>query len=235
MKADLRSWYNSALLRLPPQQRMEKTMRLFIPMPVVTSALTFVASFIILFPAPALAEDRHEDHEALRHLLKQSVEALNSGNIESLRGFVTPDVLVTTVEQQRSGGFDDFKRYYDSQFNAPDATLSTISFQPVADEVTKFLDPNVGVVSGTSTDTYKFKDGEVREMSSRWTSTVIKDGTQWKIAAIHFGVNFLENPVVDAMRSYILKIGIGCVVAGLIIGALMASRFGRRIVPRAQA
>lgn len=210
-------------------------MRPFLPKPTVTSALTLAASFILLFPAPSCAEDRHADHEALRALLKQSVEALNSGNIESLRAFVTPDVLVTTVEQQRSGGFDEFKRYYDGQFNAPNATLSTISFQPVADEVTKFISPNVGVVSGTSTDTYKFKDGDVREMSSRWTSTVIKDGAQWKIAAIHFGVNFLQNPVVGAMQSFILKVAVLCAAAGVILGAIMARKFGRRVASRAHS
>ena len=169
-----------------------------------------------------LAEDRHEDHEALRALLKQSVTALNSGNIEALRAFMIPEVLVTTAEQHRSHNFDEFKKYYDGLFNGPDAKLASISFQPSADDLTKFIDNNVGVVTGTSNDTYKFKDGDSRAMISRWTATLLNDGGQWKVASFHFGVNFMDNPVLDAVKAFMIKLGIGCILGGLLIGFLAA-------------
>lgn len=180
------------------------------------------------FASLALAEDRHEDHEALRALLKQSVSALNSGNIEALRGYTVPDVLVTTAEQHRSNSFDEFKKYYDGLFSGPDASLTKVSFQPVADDLTRFISENVGVVTGTSNDSYTFQDGEVRSMATRWTGTLVKEGGQWKIASFHFGVNFTENPVVDAMKSFILKAAIGSGLIGLILGFLVAKASMRK-------
>jgi hypothetical protein len=69
---------------------------------------------------------------------------------------------------------------------------------------------------------YKFKDGDVRSMTSRWTSTIVKDGAQWKVASFHFGVNFMDNPVVDAIQNFITKVAIGCGLLGLLIGFLIA-------------
>src|SRR5262245_13527522 len=86
---------------------------------LLRGALSVLVCLTTFAVSVSSAEERHEDHEALRALLKQSVGALNSGNIESLRAFAIPNVLVTTAEQHRSKNFDEFKNYYDGLFKGP--------------------------------------------------------------------------------------------------------------------
>lgn len=180
------------------------------------------------FLIPAQAEERQQDHDALRALLKTSVEALNKGQLESIRPLALPDVIVTTAEQHRSSSFDDFKKYYESLFQGPGLRLASVTFQPVADDLTKFIDTNVGLVSGTSTDVYTFKNGDVKTMKSRWTSTLVKSGDQWKIASIQFGVNFMKNPVVDGLAVSAVKLAAACVLCGLLLGYLGGRVFSKK-------
>jgi ketosteroid isomerase-like protein len=162
-------------------------------------------------------EDRHEEHEALRQLLTTVTTALNTRNLDALDNAFTRPASITSVDQQVFTDVSGFKDYYRQLFEGPKARIKTASFVPDADERTTFLSPTVGICRGSSRDTYHFTDGDERTMDTRWTATLVKESGGWKVAALHLGVNFLNNPVLTAAkRAVYIAAGVG-LFAGIIV------------------
>src|SRR5262249_9599435 len=121
-----------------------------------------------------------------------------------------------------------FKKYYLGLFDGPNAMLTKMETRLAADELTLFLDDDTGIAYGTSQDTFHFKDGDVRTMNTRWTAGTQKEGGQWKLVNAHFSANLLDNPVLDASKSYAKKLAIGAAIGGIVIGALVALLLRRK-------
>lgn len=170
----------------------------------------------------AFAEERAQDHDELRAMLKTATEAMNSRNFDALAPLFYNKFSITTVDQKLFTGLADFKAYYDGLYSGANAPLKSIVFNPEADALTEFIGDNVGLTHGTSTDTYTFSDGDTRVMTSRWTATVYKDNGKWKIVNLHIGANLFDNPVVSSVKSYAYKAGLGAGIGGLVVGFLVA-------------
>jgi hypothetical protein len=164
------------------------------------------------------AQDRSQDHDELRALLKAMTEAMNSRNLKTIAPLLHDKFSITTVDQQVFTTLPDFESYFNNLFNGDKALLKSITFNPTADVLTEFVGENIGLSHGTSTDTYLFTDGETRVMSSRWTAVVYKDNGKWKVLSVHIGTNLLDNPVITALKSKLYQIGIGAGLAGLLLG-----------------
>jgi ABC-type oligopeptide transport system substrate-binding subunit len=175
-----------------------------------------------LAAASAFAEDRRQDHEELRAMLKTATDAMNSKNFDALTPLFHTNFSITTVDQKLFTNLADFKSYYEALFNGDKAPLKSITFNPEADALTEFVGDDIGLSHGTSTDTYTFSDGDTRVMTSRWTATVFKDGGRWKILNLHIGTDLLANPVVSTLKSYVYKAGLGAGLGGLIVGFAVA-------------
>ena len=175
-----------------------------------------------LVAASASAEDRQQDHDELRQMLKTATDAMNSKNLDALAPLFYTKFSITTVDQKLFTNLADFKAYYESLYNGDKAPLKSIVFKPEADALTEFVGDNIGLSHGTSTDTYTFSDGDTRVMASRWTATVFKDNGKWKILNLHIGTDLLTNPVVTTLKSYVYKAGIGAGLGGLIVGFAVA-------------
>jgi ketosteroid isomerase-like protein len=172
--------------------------------------------------AQPVAANREQDHEELRALLKSARDAVNAKNFEALKPIFHEKFSITTVDQKVFTNFDDFKKEFATLFTGDKAPLKSITFNPEADALTEFVGDNIGLSHGSSKDTYVFSDGDTREMTSRWTATVIKDNGKWKILNLHIGTNLLDNPVTEAAKSYLYKVGIGAGIGGLLLGFVLA-------------
>ena len=188
-------------------------------LPVKCLLLCFV---LALVAANAQAEDRQQDHDELRQMLKTATDAMNSKNLDALAPLFYNKFSITTVDQKLFTNLADFKAYYEGLYSGDNAPLKSIAFKPEADALTEFIGDNIGLSHGTSTDTYTFSDGDTRVMTSRWTATVFKDNGKWKILNLHIGADLLENPVVSTLKSYVYKAGIGAGLGGLIVGFAVA-------------
>ncbi len=178
--------------------------------------------FCLLVTATTRAQNRDADHEELRALLRIATEAMNAKSFDTLDALFHSKFSVTTVDQKLFTNFADFKAYYEGLLNGPNAPVKSIVFNPEADALTEFVGDNIGLSHGISRDTFTFADGDVRTMESRWTATLIKEGSRWKILNLHIGTNLLDNPVTEAAKSYVYKVGIGAGLGGLVLGFLLA-------------
>ncbi len=181
-----------------------------------------VCSAIFLIAGGAAAEERQQDHDELRALLRTATEAMNSKNFDALTPLFHGKCSITTVDQKLFTNVADFKTYCEGLSKGDKAVVKSIVFKPEADALTEFVGDNIGLSHGVSTDAYTFPDGDVRTMTSRWTATVIKDNGKWKILNLHIGTNFLDNPVVAALKGYVYKAGLGGGAGGLIVGFAVA-------------
>ena len=191
--------------------------------------LVALVVLILGVPTGALAqEERKQDHDQLRALMKKGAEALSTRNLDVMAPYVHPDFTVVTIDNKKLKGIAELKAYYDSLFEGKGALLKAIEVRPEADEATDFLDANSGVSFGTSNDRYTFLDGDVREMKSRWSAVVQKDGDTWKLVNVHFSANILDNPVLNAAKSALRNTMLIAGAVGLLVGVAIGFLLRRR-------
>lgn len=181
-----------------------------------------------LVSTPLCAEERHADHEALRAILKRGAEALNTGNFDAMAPFLHSQFTIVTVDNQKFTTLDAFRTYWNGLFKGEKRMLDKIETNPVADDLTRFLAEDVGVTHGVSSDTYHFRDGDVRKMQVRWTAVVAREGGVWKLVKLHMSSNLLDNPVLDAVRQTATRTAALAGGAALALGVLLGYLLGRR-------
>jgi uncharacterized protein (TIGR02246 family) len=199
----------------------------------------FALCLALILPAAALVQsasalaqpkpaDRKEDHDALRTLLAQGAEALNKRNFDTIAKSVHPNFVIITADNQKHVGLDAFRKYYTGLFDGPNAVLKNFEAKVTADDETRFVEANTGVSYGTSQETYTFRDGDVRTMQTRWSAVMKKENDGWKLVNVHFSASVLDNPVVEGVKSFYVKLAIGAAVLGLLIGAALLALMRRR-------
>lgn len=201
-------------------------------MRVLASVLIFLAGTVFFAECSVGAEPRAEDHDALRSLMGNVVVAMNNRDVPMLMNNLAKDFSVTTVEQQTFTSAKELEDYFEKTFKSTDSIVTDLKISPQADVLTKFTGVNSGFSYGKNLETYTMKDGRKVDMESRWTAALVKENDQWKIAAIHAGVNFLKNPVVEKLGSVMLKTAIlsflcGAFVVFLALFVLRRARAGR--------
>src|SRR5262249_47056098 len=190
-----------------------------------------IALFLLAVPGVVLAQapkPEEQDHAVLRALLVKGAEALNSRKFDAIAPSLDAGFTIITVDNQKLVGLDAFKNYYAGLFDGPSALFNKIEFNVVADDLTRFLDPTTGIVYGTSEETYTFKNGDVRKMKTRWSAVTRKDGNDWKLVNVHFSTSILDNPVLDAARSFTSKAAAGAAAIGLLVGIVLMALLRRR-------
>jgi len=172
--------------------------------------------------------DTQADHDALRSLRKEAAESLNTKNFDRLSPLLDKSFTITTVDNHNFKNPQDFKSYWEGLFSGNKAVLKSIEVDPTADALTEFLSPDVGIVYGSSTDTYHFTDGDTRKMNTRWTAVVRKNPNGWKLVSIHFSANLFHNPVLaDAKRSAYWY-GAAGIILGFILSLLLTCCYRSR-------
>jgi ketosteroid isomerase-like protein len=155
------------------------------------------------------AANRDADHAALRGLLAKAVKAIEARDMDGLKGCFAQPFVFTAIDQTVITSIEQLRAFNDKVFAGKDAPMKKIEIKPEADALTKFLSDNVGYCVGKSTETYTMKDDRAFTMANRWTATVVKEGGEWKIAAVHAGVNFMDNPILTARSmSFWGKLGV---------------------------
>lgn len=162
----------------------------------------FAVFFLVVLPKVAAeqptAGSRKADHEALRALKTKVVAAINAQDLDALASCFTHTFAFTGADQTLVTTPSELKAYYQRIFTQTDSPVTAIQTEAEAGALTCFIDANAGYCYGTSTDTYTLRGGRKVCMENRWTATVVKSDGGWKVATAHVGVNFLDNPVLDA-------------------------------------
>ncbi len=184
---------------------------------------------LLLAPLAAAEEPDHAIHQELRGILTTVQSAVNSGNYDAMLPVLSNEIRATTITQETISGHAGVSAYFKKWFG-PGGYLKKLEMKLTADDLTELSgDKTWGIVRGSAIETYTLADGRVFPMPTRWTATVAKerDG-HWRLRAIHFGTNFLDNPILDEAKRKAKQYTMAGAGGGLLAGLLLGFLFGRR-------
>jgi ketosteroid isomerase-like protein len=167
----------------------------------------------------AQQEPDHETHEALRGLLKEVVAAINTAQYDKMLPYLAENVEATSITQETMSGRAEVARYFKEWFG-PGAYMKRMEMKLEPDKLTEFSpDKSWGLVRGKALEHYEANDGDVFDFTTRWTAVMVRgDDGQWRLRAIHFGTNNLDNPVLTKVKNTLIRDGIIGAIVALAIG-----------------
>ena len=196
----------------------------------MTFARTLCVLAVLWAAAPAVAEESdHAIHEELRGVLHEITGAITSGQYDRMLPYLTEDVEVTSVTQEVMGSRADVSRYFQEWFG-PSGYMRRMEMKLDADRLTELSpDKSWGLVRGRALEHYEAKDGDVFDFVERWTAVLVRsDDGKWRLRAIHFGTNHLDNPVLSKVQRTLTRYAIVAASASLAVGLLLGWWLARR-------
>jgi len=178
----------------------------------------------------ALAQEPdHAIHEELRAILREVVTAMNTGQYDGMLPVLTENVEATSLTQEVMSGRADVSKYFKEWFG-PSGYMRKMDIKFDADKLTDLsADKSWGLARGKALEHYEAKDGDTFDFVTRWTAVMIRDTDgKWRLRAIHFGTNNLDNPVLTKVKNTLVRNGIIGAVLCLIAGLLAGWGIGRR-------
>jgi ketosteroid isomerase-like protein len=174
-------------------------------------------------------EPDHAIHEELRGVLREVVAAINSGQYDKMLPYLTENVEATSITQEVMSSRADVSKYFQEWFG-PAGYMRKMEMRLDADALTELSpDKSWGLVRGKALEHYEAKDGDVFDFDTRWTAVMVRgDDGKWRLRAIHFGTNDLDNPVLTKVRRTLMRNGIIAAIASLLIGVALGWWIGRR-------
>ncbi len=174
-------------------------------------------------------EPDHAIHEELRGVLHEIVTAISSGQYDKMLPYLTENVEATSITQEVMSNRADVSKYFQEWFG-PTGYMRKMEMKLDADALTELSpDKSWGLVRGKALEHYEAKDGDLFDFVTRWTAVMVRsDDGKWRLRAIHFGTNHLDNPVLTKVRRTLVRDGIIAAIASLLIGLALGWWIGRR-------
>jgi len=191
---------------------------------------------VLLFVAPRAWADEpdHAIHEELRGVLHEIVSSINSGQYDKMLPYLAENFEGTSVTQEVMSNRADVAKYFQEWFG-PTGYMRKMEMKLEADKVTEFSpDKSWGLVRGKALEHYEAKDGDLFDFNTRWTALMARsDDGKWRLRAIHFGTNHLDNPVLTKVSRTLIRDGIIGACIALLIGLGLGWWLGGRRAHRA--
>jgi ketosteroid isomerase-like protein len=192
--------------------------------------LALAIALLALIGGPLHAQQAGEaaDHEALRKLKSEVISAINTKNLDRIDALLHKPFLATVVTQDSFNDAGKLKAYFEGLFTRRFLRIAKLTMDSDADEPAEIITGTFAVARGGTKERYEMADGRSFTLDGRWTATALKDAGQWKVLTIHSGVNFIDNPVINAIERTTMWFAGGGFALGAVIGILIGWFFTRR-------
>src|SRR5262249_32468583 len=147
-------------------------------------------------------------HEELRGVLREIVAAIDTGQYDRMLPYLTENFEGTSITQEVMSSREDVSKYFRERFG-PTGYMRAMRMDLDADKLTEWsADKSWGLVRGKALEHYEAKDGDQFDFVTRWTAVMVRnDDGKWRLRAIHFGTNHLDNPVLTKVRRTLVRDG----------------------------
>lgn len=189
-----------------------------------------LSAVLVCTAAPVRAQEPdHAIHEELRGVLRAVVGAINAGDYDRMLPYLTENVEATSVTQEVMSSRADVSNYFKAWFG-PTGYMKKMEMKLDADKLTELSpDKSWGLVRGKALEHYEAKDGDRFDFVTRWTAVLVRgDDGKWRLRAIHFGTNHLDNPVLTKVSRTLIRDGIVGGIVALLVGLAAGWWLGRR-------
>lgn len=172
----------------------------------------------------------HNELRALRDRMRPIVAELN---VEEVLKVLHEDVVFTPMNAEVCRGPEAVRAFFDRMMSGPDRVVESVSIEFTVDALTVLYGgdsgvKDTGVAYGDSNSHYKLTNGLEFDVENKWTSTLVKEGGEWRIASLHACANIFDNPLLSRVEGLVYSVGGIAVVAGLIVGAILARVLRRK-------
>jgi ketosteroid isomerase-like protein len=157
------------------------------------------AAFIILLFAASLAraqttEPAADPLTAITVLRNDLIDSFNKRDLPRLLSHLDPEVIVIWQNGEVCRGPGEVKAYYEKMMNGPDHVVSSVSADPQVTGRNVYGDWAISY--GVMNDHFILTDGRDLAMNSKFTATIARRGTEWKVVGFHASVDAFDNPVL---------------------------------------
>ncbi|TXT38000.1 MAG: hypothetical protein FD135_3222 [Comamonadaceae bacterium] len=183
----------------------------------------FLATAIVLLGifSGAVQAGAEAEHIALRKLKDDLTQAVSKRDFDAAQKVLHQPFMATVVTQESFTDLAYLKSYFDGLFTRSTLRIKDLSITPEADELSQIYTGTFALTKGATTEHYQMDDGRNFDLKGRWTAVSVKeDDGSWKLLAFHSGVNFLDNPVLDAIEKSVIWVGLVGAGVGLLFGFL---------------
>lgn len=176
--------------------------------------------------APAgMTPEEAATHEALRALRDRLVAGVNDKNPDAILADLDDDILFTAMNNEVVHGKDEARAYYAKMLVGSQRIVKDMSLTVEVDDLSILLaDGEVALAAGSSLADFDMMVGDRFQVPLRWTATLRKTESGWKVAAIHFSANMFDNPLMSGFQTFAYALAGGLLVIGLVIGWLVGRR-----------
>ena len=194
-------------------------------------AIVVVVICVATGAAWAQQPDPHaDDRVKLRAMLAEFEAAINAQNIDRMVAAMADDVTVIWLNAEVSRGKDEVRAYYNRMVGHDKAILYKYLTKAAIGAPAKFYG-DVAIADGSNADEfYPVARGFFR-LDSRWSTTVVNNDGAWKIVLLHLSSNVFNNPLLDEIKTNIVKAGVVGFIVGLVAGLLVMYLIKRRRLP----
>ncbi len=160
--------------------------------------------------------DEEADRAALRLILTNYMDAVNSGNVSKLAPFLSKDVTGVMVTGEEVKGLDGLESYWKKiqDLIGPGGRYHVT----VNVDKTDFYG-DAAISRGNTEDVVHLGNGKELPFASHWTSICRRENGAWKVIRMQAAMNPVDNVFVS-LKSQRDKLAFG--VGGLVVGALLA-------------
>ena len=186
--------------------------------------ILLVISLMPQLNAQSIEPETDKIHDELRALKSIMEKALNEKDIETIIKHVDDNVTFTTMNGDFVRGKEKVRAYFEKMMKGDERIVDSVESNFEADDLSVLHGEDLAISTGTANDSYKLKNGDDFKVQARWSSTMVRQDGQWKVANFHYSTNMFDNPILEAQRTVLIGLGIG----GAVILGLIGFFIGRR-------
>lgn len=180
--------------------------------------LMWILSLLAVCAPIATAQDNSAaERQKLLKIMAQVEAAINAKDMTLAKTYLLPESVVTFQDTTVARGPQEIGAYFDRMLSGASSVLTGISVAAAADGPAIFYGDDMAVAYGHTTDTFEFRSGTTMNLRTAWSTTVVRQDGNWRIASLHFSNNLFDNPILNGAR----RMAIITAVAGAIGGALL--------------
>ena len=186
----------------------------------ILTMILFTSSLLAQATVPVTSDD---PKIAISTLREELIGSFNKGDLPRLLSHLDPDVVVTWQNSEVCRGPNEVKAYYDKMMTGSERRVKSVHADPKITD--RHLYNDWAVSWGTMNDEFILADGTQLKLDSKFTATIARRGSEWKVTSFHVSGNLFENPIVGyaVKRTALMSAAIAGVI-GLAIG-FIAARF----------
>lgn len=180
------------------------------------------------FTTQASLADEEADRAQLREMLLNVEKAINDRDLSSVIDYFLPNSVVVFQNKTVLTGPEELQNFFTSMLGSDNSILTNIESAASISAPANFYASDTAVAHGELVDNYSFRGGSEMELTSVWTTTVVRIDEQWRVAALHFSANVFDNPLIDKSKNMLIWSALG----GILFGAVLMWLLMRRRKPK---